>query len=188
MRPASSELDRLLAEADEAEATAPSDAAPAYNAPANPAPARGLAAAIAVLVVLVLGMGAVAVGQRKTATEGEQAHVEAQVSRDTEAQARAQAEAERQEAARSEAVTPRAAAALETTVWANSPGDGFLALRSGPGIGRGTRLLTIPHGDPLAPRRVPRPDDLSRRPLRLVVPRPATTASTGWVFDAFILP
>ena len=118
---------------------------------------------IAVLVMLVLGMLAFVVEQTADGDRG--------ASRPTSRRRRAATPRRRpahrprpsvQAAARSEAVTQRAAAAMATTVWANSPNYGFLALRSGPGIARGSRLLEIPrwraaHASASAAHRPPLP-------------------------------
>ena len=189
---ASGELDRLLTEAP-AVPYAPPVPTVAAHAVAAPARTGGLVAVVAVLGVLVVGMLAVVMWQQKQTAD-------AAAVRAAEADARA-AEAQRT----AEAATTAADAALQarhaaerapmqsaegdvgdgTTVWANSPNDGFLALRSGPTTAGGTRLLKIPHGDPLT---------LGDCTLPTTSPggrsgswcRAVYGGTAGWVFDAFV--
>lgn len=73
-----------------------------------------------------------------------------------------------------------------TTAWVNSPGDGFLALRSNPSSDVGYRILQIPHG---ASVRVLGCQNFSQR----VAGRSGRWCnvsyggSTGWAFDGWLV-
>ena len=73
-----------------------------------------------------------------------------------------------------------------TRAWVNSPGDGFLALRSDPSADVGYRMLQIPHG---AEVRVlscqDRSTRISGRNGRWC--RLRYEGTTGWAFDAWLV-
>ena len=191
---ASRELDRLLSESDRPVAAPPVAAPPVAPAvEAAPAPrSGGLVVLLAVLALAVLGLLGVLVWQQKATAEAAEARAadalaqaadartdaDAQAARDAEARAADARDAEAQQAYSDEP-------GEGTTVWANSPNDGFLALRSAPTVGRGTRLLKIPHGDPLvlgdclAPTTSPGGRYGSWC-------RALYAGTSGWVFDAFV--
>jgi hypothetical protein len=186
---ASGELDRLLAQSD------PEDDVTIAAAPVPATPqTRGLGAIIAVLVALVVGMGALVLWQQRTVAADAQARADAAeaVAEDARREATAQAEAARLDRARADEAASRQPATARTfdatyttTVWADSPGDGFLALRSGPSTSSGTRLLKIPHGDVLALGAcLPPTTSPGGRYGSWCRARYART--DGWVFDAFV--
>ena len=73
-----------------------------------------------------------------------------------------------------------------TTAWVNSPGDGFLALRSDPSLNVGYRILQIPHG---ASVRVLSCQGVSQnlggRSGRWC--RVSYAGNTGWAFDGWLV-
>ena len=169
-----------------------------HAAPHAAATPRRLGGVIAVLVALVVGMGALVLWQQRTAAAAAEARAStaeaeaASARRDADAQAEA-ARIERDAsdaAARADAERQQAAArafdaGYTATVWANSPGDGFLALRSGPTIGSGTRLLKIPHGDALALGGCLDPTTSPGGRYGAWC-RARYAGTDGWVFDAFV--
>ena len=140
-------------------AAAPLGAPPPVAAPS----ARWLPVLVGVLAVVVVGLVGAVLWQQQTAlarSEAAAAEATAAANEAVQDAARQRDEADRlagernaaeQAAAASRAAAARAAVPVRytRTVWANSPNDGFLALRSAPTTGRGTRLLQIPHGAPL---------------------------------------
>lgn len=73
-----------------------------------------------------------------------------------------------------------------TTAWVNSPGDGFLALRSDPSSNAGYRILQIPHG--AAVRVISCQSYLQNiggRSGRWC--RVSYGGSTGWAFDGWLV-
>ncbi len=192
---ASSELDRLLADPPSAYTPAhvPSGV-PATPVPDPPARNGGLIAVVALLGVLVVGMLGYMLWQQKQtsdaaadrAAQAETRADEAQRTADAATNAAADAAFQAREAAeQAQMQSARSDASYGTTVWANSPNDGFLALRSGPGTSRGSRLLKIPHGQPLT---------LGDCNSPITSPggrygswcRASYNGTAGWVFDAFV--
>ncbi|QQS33814.1 MAG: SH3 domain-containing protein [Acidobacteriota bacterium] len=82
--------------------------------------------------------------------------------------------------------TPPPVIRTATTAWVNSPGDGFLALRSDPSADVGYRILQIPHG---AEVRVISCQDRSirigGRSGRWC--RVRYDGTTGWAFDGWLV-
>lgn len=68
--------------------------------------------------------------------------------------------------------------------WANSPGDGFLALRSEPSVGSGERLVKIPHGAQLSLGECLAPTTVGRSYGSWCAARYAGV--DGWAFNAFV--
>lgn len=68
--------------------------------------------------------------------------------------------------------------------YANSPSDGFLALRSEPSSEAGERVAKIPHNAPLIVFDCPRPSNVGKMPGRWC--RVLYEGQTGWAFDGFI--
>ncbi len=174
--PASAALDDLLAQAD-----APAASVPAHDAPA--ASGRWLPVLVGVLGVgLVALLGLVVYQQQASVARLEASVAAANANAARRVADRPPADAE---LAYAPAVDPAPATATYTrTVWANSPGDGFLALRSAPSVAQGQRLLQIPHGDPL---------DLGACLPRTTVAgasgswcRARYGGTEGWAFDAFV--
>jgi len=71
-----------------------------------------------------------------------------------------------------------------TTARANSPRDGFLALRSEPNSETGYRVAQIPHGATLTVLGCPRPSNIRKMAGRWC--RVIYDGQTGWAFDAFM--
>lgn len=70
------------------------------------------------------------------------------------------------------------------TAYANSPGDGFLALRSEPSSESGERVAKIPHGAALTVIDCPRPSNIGKMPGRWC--RVVYNGQQGWAFDKFM--
>lgn len=70
------------------------------------------------------------------------------------------------------------------TAYANSPGDGFLALRSEPSSESGERVAKIPHGAALTVIDCPRPSNAGKMPGRWC--RVVYNGQQGWAFDKFM--
>ena len=143
---ASGELGRLLGEQPASSAPPPAVAAPVRSG--------GLLAIVGVLGVLVVGTLAAVMWQQKQTSDAAAARAEQAEQRADEAQqaanvATAAADVQARDAAE-QVQTAYRDTGDGTTAWANSPNDGFVALRSGPSVSSGTRLLQIPHGQPLA--------------------------------------
>lgn len=71
-----------------------------------------------------------------------------------------------------------------TTARANSPRDGFLALRSEPSSEIGYRVAQIPHGATLTVIACPRPSNVGKMPGRWC--QVVYNGQSGWAFDAFM--
>ena len=71
-----------------------------------------------------------------------------------------------------------------TTARANSPNDGFLALRSEPDSETGYRITKIPHGATLTVLGCPKPSNVGKMPGRWC--QVVYDGQTGWAFDAFM--
>ena len=67
------------------------------------------------------------------------------------------------------------------TARVQTPGDGFLALRSEPTIRSGRRILKIPHGSGLTP------DQCVTRPSDGRWCRTSLKGQSGWVFDRYLV-
>lgn len=77
------------------------------------------------------------------------------------------------------------AAASSSRRYANSPGDGFLALRSDPSVSSGSRLVQIPHGAPVDIGGCDGPSaTIGGRSGRWC--RASYDGRSGYVFDAFL--
>lgn len=72
----------------------------------------------------------------------------------------------------------------ERTARANSPGDGFLALRSLPSTETGERLAKIPHGAPLTVLDCPKPTNPGK--MKGSWCRVIYNGQEGWAFDAYM--
>ena len=173
-------------------AAAPLGAPPPVAAPS----ARWLPVLVGVLAVVVVALVGTVLWQQQTAlrrseTQAREATAaanealqEAERQRDEAARLADERNAARDAAART-AARRAAPVSYTRTVWANSPGDGFLALRSRPSTGRGTRLLQIPHGaaldygDCLAPMTTPGGRYGSWCRARY-------GGTEGWAFSAFV--
>lgn len=70
------------------------------------------------------------------------------------------------------------------TAYANSPGDGFLALRSEPSSEAGDRIAKIPHGAALTVIDCPRSSNIGKMPGRWC--RVVYNGQQGWAFDKFM--
>ena len=70
------------------------------------------------------------------------------------------------------------------TAHANSPGDGFLALRSEPNSESGYRLAKIPHGAALTVFDCPKPSNVGKISGRWC--RVNYNGESGWAFDGFM--
>ena len=71
------------------------------------------------------------------------------------------------------------------TARANSPRDGFLALRSEPNSETGYRITKIPHGATLTVLGCPKPSNIGKMPGRWC--QVIYDGQTGWAFDAFMI-
>lgn len=196
---ASGELDRLLSLPDPE--ASPVSLPPVQPAPPTAAPPRRLGAVVGVLVALVAGLVVLLLWQQRTAAAEAQARADTaeaeavSVRRDADAQAEtarldreridAEDTANRADAERQQAAAEAFGAGYTATVWANSPGDGFLALRSGPTTASGTRLLKIPHGDALALGGCLAPTTSPGGRYGAWC-RARYAGTDGWVFDAFL--
>ena len=165
--PASAALGDLLAQPD-----APERVAPAASGRSLPVLVGVLAVAVASLLALVVYRQQAAVAR----LEARIATASIETRRDAAAPAPVADVAPVPEAPPADPYT--------RTVRANSPGDGFLALRSAPSVAQGQRLLQISHGDPL---------DLGAcRPPTTVAGaygswcRARYGGAEGWAFDAFV--
>lgn len=72
----------------------------------------------------------------------------------------------------------------QTTARANSPRDGFLALRSEPNSETGYRVAQIPHGATLTVLGCPKPSNVGKMPGRWC--QVVYNGQSGWAFDAFM--
>ncbi len=70
------------------------------------------------------------------------------------------------------------------TAYANSPGDGFLALRSEPSSESGERVAKIPHGAALTVIDCPKASNIGKMSGRWC--RVVYNGQAGWAFDAFM--
>jgi hypothetical protein len=70
------------------------------------------------------------------------------------------------------------------TARANSPGDGFLALRSEPDSETGYRITKIPHGAELTVIACPKPSNVGKMPGRWC--QVIYNGQPGWAFDGFM--
>lgn len=70
------------------------------------------------------------------------------------------------------------------TARANSPNDGFLALRSEPNSETGYRIAKIPHGDSITVLDCPKASNVGKMPGRWC--QVVYEGQTGWAFDAFM--
>ena len=70
------------------------------------------------------------------------------------------------------------------TGYADSPGDGFLALRSTPDSETGLRIAKIPHGAALTVIACPKPSNVRQRSGRWC--QVIYNGQSGWAFDGFI--
>jgi hypothetical protein len=75
--------------------------------------------------------------------------------------------------------------ATTTTAEVNSPGDGFLALRTYPNSETGTRILKIPHGAIISVGACLNSSRRAKRSGRWC--RASYDGYSGWVFDAFLI-
>ena len=71
-----------------------------------------------------------------------------------------------------------------TTARANSPDDGFLALRSEPNSETGYRIAKIPHGATVTVLNCPKPSNVGKMAGRWC--RIIYDGQSGWAFDAFM--
>jgi len=71
------------------------------------------------------------------------------------------------------------------TARANSPNDGFLALRSEPNSETGYRITKIPHGATLTVVGCPKPSNVGKMAGRWC--QVIYNGQTGWAFDAFMI-
>jgi hypothetical protein len=71
-----------------------------------------------------------------------------------------------------------------TTARANSPDDGFLALRSEPNSETGHRITKIPHGATLSVLGCPKPSNIGKMAGRWC--QVIYNGQSGWAFDAFM--
>ena len=78
--------------------------------------------------------------------------------------------------------TPKPSA---TTARANSPGDGFLALRSEPNSETGYRITKIPHGATVTVLSCPKPSNVGKMRGRWC--QVIYNGQSGWAFDAFMI-
>lgn len=78
--------------------------------------------------------------------------------------------------------TPKPSA---TTARVNSPGDGFLALRSEPNSETGFRITKIPHGATVTVLNCPRPSNVGKMRGRWC--QVIYNGQSGWAFDAFMI-
>ena len=107
------------------------------------------------------------------------------LTRSEEAPAPTPVTAQAPAAAPASGATAPAAAAPTTRRYANSPNDGFLALRSSASVGSGDRLAQIPHGAPVEIGACDGPQaTISGRAGRWC--RATYDGQTGYVFDAFL--
>ena len=72
-----------------------------------------------------------------------------------------------------------------TTARANSPDDGFLALRSEPNSETGYRITKIPHGATLSVLGCPKPSNVGKMAGRWC--QVIYNGQSGWAFDAFMI-
>ena len=72
-----------------------------------------------------------------------------------------------------------------TTARANSPRDGFLALRSEPDSETGYRIMKIPHGASLTVLGCPKPSNVGKMRGRWC--QVIYNGQSGWAFDAFMI-
>lgn len=72
-----------------------------------------------------------------------------------------------------------------TTARANSPGDGFLALRSEPNSETGYRITKIPHGATMTVLGCPKPSNVGKMRGRWC--QVIYNGQSGWAFDAFMI-
>lgn len=72
-----------------------------------------------------------------------------------------------------------------TTARANSPRDGFLALRSEPNSETGYRITKIPHGANLTVLGCPKPSNIGKIAGRWC--QVVYNGQSGWAFDAFMI-
>lgn len=79
--------------------------------------------------------------------------------------------------------TPKTSTA--TTARANSPGDGFLALRSEPNSETGYRITKIPHGATMTVLGCPKPSNVGKMRGRWC--QVIYNGQSGWAFDAFMV-
>lgn len=79
--------------------------------------------------------------------------------------------------------TPNSSAT--TTAKANSPGDGFLALRSEPNSETGYRITKIPHGATITVLGCPKPSNVGKMRGRWC--QVVYNGQSGWAFDAFLV-
>ena len=75
--------------------------------------------------------------------------------------------------------------ATTTTARVNSPGDGFLALRTFPNSQAGTKILEIPHGATISVGGCLNSSKIAKRAGRWC--RANYDGFSGWVFDAFLI-
>ena len=68
--------------------------------------------------------------------------------------------------------------------YANSPNDGFLALRDQPDSEAGERIAKIPHGEPITVHSCPKPSNVGKIPGRWC--RVTYNGLSGWAFDGFM--
>ena len=73
----------------------------------------------------------------------------------------------------------------EITARVNSPGDGFLALRSEPNSETGTRLAKIPHGATITVLGCPKSSNIGKMSGRWC--QVIYNNQAGWAFDAFMI-
>lgn len=194
---ASDALGGLLAQHD-----APGGPQALAPAPDPPPAARSgrwmpvLAGVLGLVVVALLGL--VLVRQQASVERLEEGVAAAEATAEAARQEAARLEGERVEAERldAERLDAEEAAAVERapvvsssvsytrTVWADSPGDGFLALRSAPNIRSGRRLLKIPHGAALDFGACLAPTTVAGNSGSWCPARYAGVE--GWAFDAFV--
>jgi hypothetical protein len=72
-----------------------------------------------------------------------------------------------------------------TTATVNSPGDGFLALRTYPNSQAGTKILEIPHGSTISVGGCLNSSKLAKKQGRWC--RASYNGYSGWVFDAYLI-
>ncbi len=72
-----------------------------------------------------------------------------------------------------------------TTARVNSPGDGFLALRTEPSSETGERITKIPHGATVTVVGCPRPSNVGKMRGRWC--QITYNGQSGWAFDAFMI-
>lgn len=84
-----------------------------------------------------------------------------------------------------ETVSPPPPNRKNTTARVNSPGDGFLALRSEPNSESGYRIAMMSHGQTIQVLGCPKPSNVGKMSGRWC--QVVYEGQTGWAFDAFMI-